>query len=414
MKTLRLIALTAVCLAGSHTSAQDLIVKKDGTVIQAKVTKVGTSEVEYKKWSNQDGPQYSIAVADVLAINYKNGEKETFENVVTNVDNRKETSSATTGTMTPKEEETIESPENKQLIDLYNNQVLLPVKPKFKDKQAEFLITTFGITSNSVLSDSHITVYFSKIFCTNQPSVRGYEIRVQNKSEMNVYIDLANTFKIDDKGNSKPYYSNKTYTTNKSSSSGGSLNVGAVTGVLGIGGTIGTLANGVNVGGGSTNGTTVTEKEERILVVPPHATVTLPLEKQTNKKSIIEIPECFKPSLIPLPLDLKVHEYKDICTEQNTSSIHRRIITYSTNPDFSTYKKLNIGIFFKGIFGCRMRKSILGEPPAPLDIIGPSDLNATNWDHLILDYVSRNEMVSNIMQKVYSGQLNSPNTRSAQ
>ena len=81
MKTLRLIAFAAMCMAGSYASAQDLIVKKDGSVIQAKVTKIGTSEVEYKKWSNQDGPQYSIAVADILAINYQNGEKETFENV---------------------------------------------------------------------------------------------------------------------------------------------------------------------------------------------------------------------------------------------------------------------------------------------------------------------------------------------
>lgn len=55
--------------------------KKDGSVIQAKVTKIGTSEVEYKKWSNQDGPQYSIAVVDILAINYQNGEKDMFENV---------------------------------------------------------------------------------------------------------------------------------------------------------------------------------------------------------------------------------------------------------------------------------------------------------------------------------------------
>ena len=81
MKAIKLIVLAAICMASSYASAQDLIVKKDGSVIQAKVTKIGTMEVEYKKWSNQDGPQYSIAVADILAINYQNGEKETFENV---------------------------------------------------------------------------------------------------------------------------------------------------------------------------------------------------------------------------------------------------------------------------------------------------------------------------------------------
>ena len=84
MKVVKLVALTAICMTSSYTFAQDLIVKKDGSVIQAKVTKVGTSEVEYKKWSNQDGPQYSMEIADILAINYKNGDKETFDNVSAN------------------------------------------------------------------------------------------------------------------------------------------------------------------------------------------------------------------------------------------------------------------------------------------------------------------------------------------
>ena len=52
MKAIKLIVLAAMCMAGSYASAQDLIVKKDGSVIQAKVTKIGTTEVEYKKCSN--------------------------------------------------------------------------------------------------------------------------------------------------------------------------------------------------------------------------------------------------------------------------------------------------------------------------------------------------------------------------
>lgn len=384
MKTLRLIVLTAVCLVGSYAFAQDLIVKRDGTVIKAKVAKVGTSEVEYKKWSNQDGPQYSIAVADVLAINYKNGEKETFENVAVNEDRNSKASN--TKDVTSKEETPVESPENKGLIDLYNNQVLQLAKSKFTDGKARYVYPIYGITSNSVLSDSHVTVYFSKIYddsgeIDKNSWLLGYAIRVQNKSDENIYIDLANSFKIDDKGNSKPYYTNKTYTTNASSSSGGGLNVGAVTGSLGIGGTIGTLANGVNVGGGKTNGTTVTETEERILIVPPHAAATLPLEKQAENKSIVEVPEMFLPHTRPSGLDLKLHEYKDICTEQNTNSLYRRVITYSTSPDFVTYKRLKIGIFLKGALGAYY--SIFANMNA-----NPYKLKATNWDYLILGEIA--------------------------
>lgn len=63
-------------------SAQDVIVKKDGSTILSKVIEIGTAEIKYKKWNNQNGPNYTIAKSDVQAINYENGEKETFGNEV--------------------------------------------------------------------------------------------------------------------------------------------------------------------------------------------------------------------------------------------------------------------------------------------------------------------------------------------
>ena len=369
MKALKHIVLAVMCMTGSYASAQDMIVKKDGTVIQAKVTKIGTSEVEYKKWSNQDGPQYSIAISDILAINYKNGEKETFDNVGANV------TVADASINTPKEEQPIIAPDNEKLINLYNNQVVQPVKPKFKDKLARRMFTVWGITDNSILSDSHISVCFSKIY--SYDVVVGYAILVQNKSDETVYIDLANSFKISDKGISTPYYSNKTYTVNKSSGSGGSINVGAVANAIGVGGTVGTLASGLNVGGGTSSGATVTETEERILTIPPHSSAKLPLAKVVNKKEISEEPEHFWPSVVPNNMNIKLHEYKEICTQKNSTSIHRRIITYSTNPNFTTYKRLNIGIYLKGGLGDYYSSLTY------LDI-NPQCLKSTNWDYLLI------------------------------
>lgn len=60
------------------TSAQDIIVKKDGTAIQAIVTEILSSDVKYKKFSNPDGPTYTVAIADLLSITYKNGEVDRF------------------------------------------------------------------------------------------------------------------------------------------------------------------------------------------------------------------------------------------------------------------------------------------------------------------------------------------------
>ena len=369
MKAIKLIAFAAMCMAGSYASAQDLIVKKDGTVIQSKVTKVGTTEVEYKKWSNQDGPQYSIAVADILAINYQNGEKETFENVGA------DGASSEVSINTPKEEKPTIASDNEKLINLYNNQVVQPEKPRFKDKLARRMFAVWGITDNSILSDSHISVCFSKIY--SYDVVVGYAILVQNTSDETVYIDLANSFKISDKGISTPYYSNKTYTVNKSSGAGGSINVGAVANAIGVGGTVGTLASGLNVGGGTSSGATVTETEERILTIPPHSSAKLPLAKVVNKKEISEEPEHFWPSVVPNNMNIKLHEYKEICTQNNSTSIHRRIITYSTNPNFTTYKRLNIGIYLKGG---------LGDYYSSLTYLNtnPQSLKSTNWDYLLI------------------------------
>ena len=72
------------------------------------------------------------------------------------------------------------------------------------------------------------------------------------------------------------YYVPSSTTTTHGASSGGSVNLGAVTGALGIGGVAGTLANGINVGGGSTNSTTSTTYSQRVIAVPPMSSVNLP------------------------------------------------------------------------------------------------------------------------------------------
>ena len=55
--------------------AQDVIVKKDGSTIICRVVEVSQSEVVYKRWSNLEGPNYVMNLADISAINFENGEK---------------------------------------------------------------------------------------------------------------------------------------------------------------------------------------------------------------------------------------------------------------------------------------------------------------------------------------------------
>jgi len=74
----RIYSLLLMLLFAASGYAQDVIVKKDGSTILSKVVEIGSAEVKYKKFSNQDGPMYTILKTEIQAINYENGEKESF------------------------------------------------------------------------------------------------------------------------------------------------------------------------------------------------------------------------------------------------------------------------------------------------------------------------------------------------
>jgi hypothetical protein len=61
------------------TFGQDKIFKKNGDVIEAKVMVINTRDIVFKKFNNQDGPDYSVPKKDVLKIKYQNGTEDSFE-----------------------------------------------------------------------------------------------------------------------------------------------------------------------------------------------------------------------------------------------------------------------------------------------------------------------------------------------
>ena len=59
-------------------AAQDLIVKKDGTNVEAKVLEIGEKDIKYKKASHLDGPTYLVSVANVVYIRFEDGSTDIF------------------------------------------------------------------------------------------------------------------------------------------------------------------------------------------------------------------------------------------------------------------------------------------------------------------------------------------------
>jgi tetratricopeptide (TPR) repeat protein len=62
----------------SESLAQDKIYKTDRTIVLSKVLKISDSEIEYKKFSNLNGPSYMLSKSEVTTIQYENGEIESF------------------------------------------------------------------------------------------------------------------------------------------------------------------------------------------------------------------------------------------------------------------------------------------------------------------------------------------------
>lgn len=252
--------------------AQDVIVKKDGSTILSKVLEVNSSDIKYKKFSNQSGPTYIISVTDVQTVNYENGEIDDF-----NANSSKITPSS------PLVDNILK--QNIAYIEFLNQSVVRFAQDP-KDKQANMLFCTLGVKNDSQLLNEEMKILlqtgdrFSSVeknpeFGQHAVSVRQeLQVTIQNTSNKTLYIDLGNSF-FKRNGEASPFYIPSSTSSTTSTSSGTGVNMGAVAGALGVGGAVGTLANGINVGGGSSHETTNTVYSQRIIAVPPMSTKKL-------------------------------------------------------------------------------------------------------------------------------------------
>ena len=100
----------------SMAMAQDIIVKKDGSTILAKVIKVGDKEIEYKKYQSTSDRLYSISTSEIMAINYEDGEKAVFKGSSSTVQETEQ------GNNDPKFVQVPVSADNANIIERYNKE----------------------------------------------------------------------------------------------------------------------------------------------------------------------------------------------------------------------------------------------------------------------------------------------------
>lgn len=81
MKHLTLLVLTLTI--GLTTFAQDIIIKKNGDEVTAKILEVALTIVKYKKIDNLNGPTFEILKSEIFMIKYENGTKDIINEIET-------------------------------------------------------------------------------------------------------------------------------------------------------------------------------------------------------------------------------------------------------------------------------------------------------------------------------------------
>ncbi len=210
--------------------AQDVIVKKDGNTIVSKVLEVNTADVKYKKYSNIDGPVYTISKAEVMSINYENGDRDDFaDNVSDNAPAQRQTP-------------VVDEQRNRELLELYNR--TYPAGKKlgdFKNKAASVCIFVMGASPTSVFANSEIEISLVKRQSDLPPLENGtddvYYILLKNRTDRMIYIDRAQCYRGINGMSRSMYEDAKQVTVSEGVSS--SAGIGIAIGSVGIGGSSG-------------------------------------------------------------------------------------------------------------------------------------------------------------------------------
>ena len=349
---LSIIALFCCAIAAQ---AQDVIVKRDGSTILTKVLEVNQSDIKYKKFSNQNGPTYTINKSEVMSINYEGGDKDTFEEAAQPA--KQETEG---------KQQIIEAKpavDNAEIISRYNRTYEHGEAIKDKDKPAKEGLCILGVKEKSVLSSEDIVIEFRQepyishyraaTACYNL--MNRYKVVLFNKTDSILYVDLGNTFRVMANGTSYTYYDNSQTTVTKGSGSGISANIGAIAGAVGIGGTVGALANGFNVGGGNSSSTSKTFSKQRIISIPPHGRVPIEEHKvvmvSANKSETISEGEVFLCGYLKNAMPSIMRGAKYFYTEYNSPYYADYTISYSKTPDFANMYLVKSTVYLRELIG---------------------------------------------------------------
>lgn len=388
--------ISIICIiiwsVGGTAVAQDRIITKEGETMDVYNVEISDKYIFYNKDKSKDSAFERMAKESVLMIKRQDGSTVNLYETA----KAEEAPAAKPATEeVPAQEAVILTPELLDEVTREANAVsiaqanlavaFVPDEADDLEKDANYIWYRMGMSENSVLDDGVVSLkvvsgYFGwesgwgkKTFSFKEGIDYlinpGMQVCVTNKSDRTIYIDLGNSF-FTRMGQSQCYYVPSVTSMTSTTGSGASVNLGAVTSALGIGGVAGTLANGVNVGSGGSNGSTTVTYAQRIITVPPRSMVKLDAQFVFGTQEAVIVPG-LSYNLVPgykdiynpvfyFPKDapegpLMTGQHFTYSEETSTVTVSV-LVAYSFSEDGSASRTLSAHLYLKDVIGCNRNK----------------------------------------------------------
>lgn len=320
--------------------AEDVLVLRNGDIINVVVKEITPSEIKYQKANNLNGPIYTISKADAISIKYANGETEKFD---------LKYSSATNKEHDGKTENALPASDNEEQKAKYS--VLPQLNVKVSNKTAKRFFPIMAFTDSSVISTKDIMIAIVpnpvEYYDGGWKTKLGYCIQIYNKTDSPIYVDRSNCFRRFNNNETKSFYDNKTYTVTSGNSSG--IGVGAAIGAVGLG-----------IGNSSSSSSTETFGVDRFLVIGPKAKANLIdykyirlSESKAKFKTVADI------EYWGFDLRSKEKVNQGGCktySEDETPYSNKYFIIYSTDPQFNTKATFSFELYARYIVGAEIKQ----------------------------------------------------------
>lgn len=350
---------------GCRLLAQDRIITKDGNTLDVYNVEVASKFVFYSEQNSADADILKMNKDDILMIRFQDGSRKIFADGEAEESYTEEKQVASSEESIVKDY-SIPAEENEKLKEKYRVPVEYVKEPS--NKEAKSFYCQFDFCKDAVLADKNMEIELKTIKkeVEKHPMRVNYlmyganfalSITLKNKTNQIIYVDLGNSFFI--RGNeASPFYIPSSTSRTDGSGSGVGLNVGSVTNALGVGGVVGTLAQGVTVGGGKSQSSTTVTYSQRYISIPPMSSVTLDpqlIYLPGNNLYNLELSRCFDDKNNGVCVYLKEFGLKrgeTLNWDETSSPVKvKSYIKYSLDGEFNDIGNINTSLYVKKMLG---------------------------------------------------------------